>query len=262
MARLKPPTITSGQSYIYIYGPHVFKKFKNHRDYKVEKEVYDDIQRAGKADMFCMPLVALASEYVMVFPKWDCDLFDMLNLKPTVKQITMYLVQVAACIEALHSIGKIHGDIKAENILIKGTRATIIDMVDCRGDDFVARWNYGTLIYQPPEYQNQFQFTIAKSGDIWTLGVIHYAALSGRLPYAYPYDSRASLDLDLVPHADSHDILKRCLDTDPTKRPTIAEVKADYAKIIDRLASKPRDADREDAGSSSPKLSTCRHSST
>ncbi len=232
MACLNPPDKISGQSTIYMYDTWVFKKFIKTHNYNHAKKVYMNIEKAGHSDLFCMPEDWFDHDRVMVFPVWDMDLFDAVEDGLDAVALAKYLHDVGRCIEVLHDLNLVHGDIKPENILIKKNRATIIDMVDCYPVAHMATRAYGTMIYMPPEYQRA-TYHFSKPGDVWSLGMVHYACLSGRLAFAYPHHHKAVLDLDLVPHAGSHAIIRRCLNIDPRERPTIAEVCTACSAIAD-----------------------------
>lgn len=90
----------------------------------------------------------------------------------------------------LHALGISHGDIKPQNILVQGERVKLTDFgSSLTTQDFYARSreNGGTILYSPPEFaglttrKRTGQLAIAH--DVYSLGVLLYQLLTGRLPH-------------------------------------------------------------------------------
>lgn len=98
-----------------------------------------------------------------------------------------------------------HRDLKIDNIFIKSqmvaqSRKEIIYMIGDFGyskeADKHLMTQIGTPCYLPPEIQensNETEYTI--KADIWTLGCIFYAVLSGQFPFhdSYGYSVREQI---------------------------------------------------------------------
>lgn len=96
-------------------------------------------------------------------------------------------IQVGRALNAAHARRIFHRDIKAENVL--RARSGEFKVIDFG----IARWQsdqgirtaqgiiYGTVEYMPPEYIGSGQFD-ARS-DIYSLGVLLYRVMAGRLPF-------------------------------------------------------------------------------
>jgi len=109
------------------------------------------------------------------------------NPRPGVEAVRGIVEQIAAGLQALHRREMLHQDLRPENIMIDRTgTARIIDFGATRvagiaeaapADDAIL----GTAQYTAPEY------FLGDGGstrsDIYSLGVIAYQMLSGRLPY-------------------------------------------------------------------------------
>jgi serine/threonine protein phosphatase PrpC len=128
----------------------------------------------------------VAMEYVegQTLAQWMID-----NPRPELETVRGIIEQVARGLQAFHRMEMLHQDLRPQNIMIDriGT-AKIIDFgsVSVAGIDEQARAAepsriLGTLQYTAPEY------FVGDAGseraDLYSLGVIAYQMLSGRLPY-------------------------------------------------------------------------------
>ena len=87
----------------------------------------------------------------------------------------------------MHRLGIVHRDLKLENVMMSDTSETatpkIVDfgLSKMIGPSQMTNEPFGTLGYVAPEVLNKeaYSFTC----DVWSLGCITYALLSGSLPY-------------------------------------------------------------------------------
>lgn len=111
------------------------------------------------------------------------------NPKPSLETARRIVEQIAKGLQAFHRMEMLHQDIRPDNIMIDGTgTAKIIDFGSTRiagiADDSTSSVDdniLGTVQYTAPEY------FLGDGGstrsDIFSLGVIAYQMLTGRLPY-------------------------------------------------------------------------------
>jgi serine/threonine-protein kinase len=153
-------------------------------------------------------------------------------------------VAVAACaqaadgIAAAHARGVVHRDVSPSNVMITAGGVKLIDFGLCavEGDfdvdpDGVLR---GTPAYIAPERLECQQ--VGPAADVYSLGVVLYRALTGRLPWLATTAQElleARLRAAPVPlppvdglPAEVADVCMRCLARDPADRPSAAEVTA------------------------------------
>jgi len=104
-------------------------------------------------------------------------------------EVVPILASIASGLDAVHTAGLVHRDIKPHNVLLSADRARLGDLGLARpGDD--AGWDaltttgmaMGTLAYIAPERLAGEPAT--PGADIWSLGAMTYQALTGRLPRA------------------------------------------------------------------------------
>jgi serine/threonine protein phosphatase PrpC len=128
----------------------------------------------------------VVTEYIdgQTLAQWMLD-----NPKPDVEMVRNIVEQIARGLRAFHRLEMLHQDMRPENIMIdrEGT-VKIIDFGSTRVAGLlevsspIARYDIlGTLPYTAPEY------FVGEGGstrsDLFSLGVITYQMLSGKLPY-------------------------------------------------------------------------------
>jgi serine/threonine protein kinase len=109
--------------------------------------------------------------------------------RPDLEQVRGIVEQIARGLQAFHRMEMLHQDLRPENIMIDTTGTVkIIDFgsvrvagVDERAGPLERAGILGTLQYTAPEYF--VGDPGSEQSDLYSLGVIAYQMLSGRLPY-------------------------------------------------------------------------------
>jgi WD40 repeat protein len=108
---------------------------------------------------------------------------------PTVRERVELLSRIVRAVDHAHQRGVIHRDLKPGNILIARDGSPHV------GDFGLARWverettvtvgdrAIGTPAFMPPEQARGRREDLTLASDIWSLGVMLYQLLSGRLPF-------------------------------------------------------------------------------
>ena len=123
------------------------------------------------------------------------------------------LESVLSALAYIHGRGLVHGHLKTANILAVGDQVKISSDGICE----VGELHCGpgiSSVYHPPEFQIEGN---SAAGDVWSLGVVLVEALTQRLP-------GAELPEGLSPVLAG--IVRDCLEQDPQRRPSVAEVAA------------------------------------
>lgn len=142
---------------------------------------------------------------------------------------------VAAGLDALHDLERVHGDVKPENILQVGDRWVLGDFgVTGLLEGSYATTPGATIDYRPPELAGAAPGTrLHRSTDIWALGVSLHVAATGRHPFPGPdpmmrYAAVVRGDRSPAPGLDpelAHVVDTACLAPDPQERATAAELR-------------------------------------
>lgn len=170
-----------------------------------------------------------------------------------VEKVVEIAFKISRALEYAHSRGVIHRDIKPSNVLVT-------DTLDVKVSDFgiaivkdathTHLLNAGTPAYVAPEQLSSEPST--QQGDIYSLGVLMYQLLTGRLPFSA--SSHASLMYQIVNHdpptprtlrrdlpEELEAILLRALQKDPVDRhANWAEFCAGLARFTEAFVA-PRD---------------------
>ena len=131
----------------------------------------------------------LAMEYVegVTLAQWMRD-----RAAPKLEEVRAIIEQVARGLQAFHRMEMIHRDLRPENVMIDGSGTTkIIDFGSVRvaglAESVAQEEVLGTLQYTAPECL--LGEPAGERADLYSLGVLAYQMLSGRLPYGAQFTS-------------------------------------------------------------------------
>jgi serine/threonine-protein kinase len=115
------------------------------------------------------------------------------RIDPTV--VASILEQVCDALEAAHELGIVHRDIKPENVfVVRGDQTETLPSIRLLDFGIAKHWQDPKLdvtstgvVVGTPHYMSPEQFLSAKHvdfrADLWSLGVLAYRAVTGRLPF-------------------------------------------------------------------------------
>jgi len=190
------------------------------------------------------------------------ELFDYITSKHgglEEREALMFFRQILSAVGYCHSFNICHRDLKPENILL--TKDLEIKIADFgmaalhQSPDHKLKTSCGSPHYAAPELVKGIAYR-GNQVDIWSLGVILYATLSGTLPFDVgnsdaPKEEALPLLLKKIQRGrfdmppgfsdEARDMIRRMLQVNPQKRITLREMwrhpllrKYDY---LDNLAS-------------------------
>lgn len=156
--------------------------------------------------------------------------------------------QMLEAVQIVHKANVVHSDLKPANFLfVKGTLKLIdfgiaktID-IDADTTNIERTKQVGTLNYMSPEalQKNEVKgtFKCGRPADVWSLGCILYQLVYNQPPFPQPdfftkisaiVDPDYEIDFPILDDrpdfADLLDVMIKCLQRDPKKRPTIEEL--------------------------------------
>ncbi|CDR94882.1 asparagine rich protein, putative [Babesia bigemina] len=130
------------------------------------------------------------------------ELYDLITQRHRLSEAHTHKIicQLLQIVAYLHKCGIIHRDIKPENILLTDkSEAATIKLTDfglstlCGPNELLTQ-PCGTLAYVAPEVLTLQGYN--QKADVWSVGVIMYLLLRGRLPFSI----KQPLTLDLIGH--------------------------------------------------------------
>ncbi|XXX79714.1 serine/threonine-protein kinase [Sorangium sp. So ce134] len=146
------------------------------------------LERAGDTPCFAMELLV------------GLDLADTLSFTRSLvpARAVRIAVDLAAGIEAAHRAGVIHRDVKPENVFLvhAADGREIVKLLDF-GFSFIEGQGEGALlpdVVGTPEYMAPEQAQgapAAPAADVYSLGIVLYEMLAGRVPFQGPYPAIA-----------------------------------------------------------------------
>jgi serine/threonine protein kinase/tetratricopeptide (TPR) repeat protein len=204
-------------------------------------------------DTFPLPLSSLArqsdSEAETVefdssrvsFPSGEMAPFDEMSPPVTAHyrldepRLRSALRQLAEGVNCLHEMGKLHRDIKPSNVLVTDEGRVVI--LDFGLVEDIEPEVHETLLAGTPDYMSPeqgAQMPISKSSDWYSVGVMLYQALTGRLPFKGRFfevvmrkqtrDPIQPVEINFDAPRDLNELCMRLLRRDPEARPTGREV--------------------------------------
>ncbi|XP_043680150.1 MAP/microtubule affinity-regulating kinase 3-like isoform X2 [Vespula pensylvanica] len=108
----------------------------------------------------------------------------------------LYARQLVGALKHMHSRGIVHRDLKMENIMLQDTRKDQIKIVDFGLSNIYDSEDPLKTHCGSPEYAAPELFVVGKKYgpevDLWSLGVVLYGMMTGRLPFLSPCDEQTS----------------------------------------------------------------------
>ncbi|XP_041354067.1 dual specificity protein kinase TTK-like [Gigantopelta aegis] len=161
------------------------------------------------------------------------------------KLVKFYWKEMLVAVEALHKEGIIHSDLKPANFILVAGNLKLIDfgIANAIQQDMTSvllTTPMGTPNYMSPEtlldsgVDCNPKHKINTKSDMWSLGCILYNMVYGKTPFQDIRNCWSKLSaikdpkhvIQLPPIQDENllDVLQRCLNRDPTKRPSATEL--------------------------------------
>jgi len=160
---------------------------------------------------------------------------------PLLDHVLLSALDVANAMNYLHSLDITHGDLKAENVLLKSTstdRRGYFCKVSDFGlsryvghEDYLQTFTYGTITHMPPEVLKNGHFSTKV--DVYSFGVFLWELLSTERPYpdkthgeilmTVIHEERRPQITDQYPQMYA-DLIKECWRQNPEDRPRFGDI--------------------------------------
>ena len=154
-----------------------------------------------------------------------------LNGRLPIPQVLDIAIQIASGLAAAHEKGIVHRDIKPQNILVdKDGRVKILDfgLAKLKGVSSLTKESstLGTVHYMSPE--QTLGNEVNQRTDIWSLGVVLFEMLTGKLPFNGDYEQA---------------VIYSILNEEPKKATEIRhDIPPEFDRILEKaLAKEPED---------------------
>jgi serine/threonine protein kinase len=145
-------------------------------------------------------------------------------------------IHLCSAAHYLHGHGLLHLDLNPANVVAESGRAKVLDL-GVAGPPGRVRPGVGTREFMAPEQVRGD--AVSAAADVWGIGAVMYAAAAGQAPFRrlssgrYEQVERAPDPIAShrrVPPAFGKPLMQ-CLDADPAKRPSVAELAGALAAL-------------------------------
>lgn len=164
------------------------------------------------------------------------ELFDYIVLKQrlTEMEACRFFQQIISGIEYLHKLRIVHRDLKPENLLLdnkKEIKIADFGLSNLYSKGELLKTACGSPCYAAPEMIAGKKYS-GLMVDIWSSGIILYAMLCGYLPFEdknneilYKKITEGKFTIPTHISEPAVDLLRRILNTDPTRRFNISQIR-------------------------------------
>ncbi|SCC09635.1 Predicted ATPase [Kosakonia oryzendophytica] len=128
--------------------------------------------------------------YALVYPAFPFKPLSRLATQPvaSVADWLALAVQLCAPLRQMHQRHLIHGDIKPGNLFLDddGCRLGGFGLTTSTAGELAQSWlplSGGTLAYMSPEHTTRTHRAVDSRSDLYSLGIVFYALLTGALPF-------------------------------------------------------------------------------
>ncbi|KAI9199974.1 hypothetical protein LWI28_000959 [Acer negundo] len=185
------------------------------------------------------PHLCIVTEYM---PKGS--LYDYLHKNHNVlklSQLLRFAVDVCRGMEYLHQNNIIHRDLKTANLLMdtnNGVKVADFGVARFQNQGGVMTAETGTYRWMAPEVINHQPYD--QKADVFSFAIVLWELVTAKVPYDTMTPLQAALgvrqglrpDIPENAHPKLLDLMQRCWEADPSKRPSFTELKVELEVLI------------------------------
>ena len=199
---------------IHNYKQYVYEDYSSTNDYDSELPNY---------------ILCLLMEYCEQGSLWDIR-HKRQSKRLTEHEIAFVCREVLKGLEYIHSMGVIHRDVKAQNILLSNNGTIKIADFGSSSLHSRASLKLGTLYWMAPEVLHDQIYN--SKVDVWSLGIMAIELIDGRPPW-FPLGQRKVVELirtvgtpplPLNISLDFENFVRDCLKVNPDERPSATDL--------------------------------------
>ena len=109
------------------------------------------------------------------------------EVRTSARRVVELVVKIVAAVTYSHAQGVIHRDLKPSNVMLNGDEPLVSDFGVAKwasaAEQTVLGTRLGTAAYMCPEMLEKGSEATGPQADVWSVGVILYELLTGRLPF-------------------------------------------------------------------------------
>ena len=223
------------------------KKVAIPRTVRERERVQNEIEMLKRLPDSVPVCIHLIDSYKESFPETQCIVTDLVEgtsfstTKRTLKEAAHWIRGLLRFVATCHANQMAHRDLKPANFLVCKNGLIGIDMgMATLTEEGMCEGGVGTPLYMSPESirAQPGELIDGFKSDIYSIGVMAYEMITGRHPYDNGIARTPEDFLKLIPSEGLEDaslvpLIRRMLDPDPTKRPTVFEALQDPWLISD-----------------------------
>jgi hypothetical protein len=143
------------------------------------------ISHPGVVSVLERGVAPLGHRYIVMELITGGDLSAHVGMRWPVKRATRLIGALAEAVQAAHSAGVVHCDLKPQNVLLTTAgRAKLIDFdLAVREDDAPEAESRGNLAYMAPEQYRAERGSLTPQADVYALGGLLHLLLTGQPPH-------------------------------------------------------------------------------
>ncbi|WOL15548.1 serine/threonine-protein kinase STY46-like [Canna indica] len=199
------------------------------------------------------PQYCIVTEYMH-----EGNLYDYLHKHHNVLELSMLLkfaIDVCKGMDYLHQNNIIHRDLKTANLLIDSNlvvKVADFGVARIQNQGGVMTAETGTYRWMAPEVINHQPYD--QKADVFSFGIVLWELTTSKIPYESMTPLQAALGvrqgLRPVPLDKTHprllDLMQRCWETAPAKRPTFSEITVELEELLEQVQQESRASTRQE----------------